>query len=129
MAYDYSKEKNEIMKQVPKNDRGDYIRVTKVTKPDGDVQMDIRVYYTSQSDMETVLPGRQGLRIPSDCVVDVACALVKGMTDLERQMFLEKVADSLGVELEPADEDDDDSDIDDDPDDLEGDSDEDELDD
>lgn len=98
MAYDFSQEKQTVLRMVAKNDRGDYIRVAEIIKPDGDKAIDVREFYTPESGDGT-LPTKRGLRIPSDCLVDVATSIIKGMTDLQQQMLLENVAEVLGIEL------------------------------
>lgn len=108
MAYDASKEKQEVIDLIAKNDLGDYIKITQITRADGSKAVDVREYYTDKRDMQSLLPSKRGVRLSADTVVEVMVAMVKGLSEGQREEFLEKTADALGVEL-GSDEDDEDA--------------------
>lgn len=100
MAYDFTKEKAEIIASVEKNDRGDHVQVRRITKPDKTQVIDIREFYLSKSDMTTHLPTQRGLRLNDEVIVDVVAAILKGMNKYDVGEALAKYAESLSLETD-----------------------------
>lgn len=64
----------EIIGDIPKNDKGDRIQIRKVTKGTGKY-IDIRTYYRDDSDQ--LQPGK-GISIPDDLADEVALIIMRG---------------------------------------------------
>lgn len=79
MARTYNnKETNATM--VPRNDRGEYVRVCRLI-PEGNQleSIDIRNYYTSDRD-GNIYPTQKGVRIHSEMLVDTVAAILDALT-------------------------------------------------
>ena len=82
MARTYNnKELNVTM--VPRNDRGEYIKVVRLV-PEGNQleSIDIRNYYTSDRD-GNIYPTQKGVRIHSEMLVDTVVAILHACTPSE----------------------------------------------
>ena len=78
MAYNADNEIREELAQVQKNSRGDYVIATKITnKTSGSVSIDIRQYYTNDSD--EVKATSKGVRFNAELLSDMLTGLVKAL--------------------------------------------------
>jgi hypothetical protein len=79
MARTYNnKESNVTM--VPRNDRGEYIKVCRLTPKGNQLEsIDIRNYYTSEMDGK-IYPTQKGVRIHSEMLVDTVAAILDALT-------------------------------------------------
>lgn len=75
-AMAFENEINEQVAQIDKNNRGDYMVVSKITnKNTGSVSADIRQFYTD--DNGSVAPTRKGTRVNSEILPEVIKALLQ----------------------------------------------------
>ena len=78
MAYNADNEIREVLAEVQKNNRGDYVIASKITnKNTGAVSVDIRQYYTN--DANEVMPTAKGIRINTELLPDLLTGLVKAL--------------------------------------------------
>lgn len=79
MAYDSSKETQVDVILIKKNNRGDYIRVSRIEPEDKKKlpSIDIRNMYTTDDD--EVRPTQKGVRINSEIVPEVFLAMLRAM--------------------------------------------------
>lgn len=109
MAYDASKEKQEVIAQIKKNDRGEYIRVTRVTPVKGNnLSVDIRLMYTNAND--EIAPTTKGLRLNDENVVEVMMGMLEAMGPAEFTQLMEEIDDKYGNDTESDEDDEDDED-------------------
>lgn len=72
----YENEERKDLAVIKKNNRGDYVVVAKITnKNSGNVSLDIRQFYTDDSDQ--VIPTKKGIRLNTELAMDVIKAMVK----------------------------------------------------
>lgn len=91
MAYNNQNETTTVLLDIKKNDRGDYLRVSKIEK--GDVtSFDIRNMYTND-DGELAFT-QKGVRIKDEDMIDVAVAILTNIDD----GFLEDIINKAGIE-------------------------------
>lgn len=91
MAYDRSKETQNVMALVDKNDKGDKIQVSKIeVKGKEGVFADIRLMYTPDESDE-LRPTSKGVRFNTEILYDVVAGLADMLTDEEKA----KLADAL----------------------------------
>ena len=81
MARDYSKQKESHVTMVPRNDRGDYVRVCRL-EGNGLPAVDIRNYYTSDNDGNRY-PTTKGVRLHAEMLVETVVAILHACTDEE----------------------------------------------
>lgn len=82
MAYDASNDVVEEIAMFDKNNRGDKIRVTRITKKVGNSAfVDVREMFTA--DNGDVKPRPKGIRINSELTADVIIAMIKALNDDE----------------------------------------------
>lgn len=94
MAYNPDNEKKEELLTMPKNNRGDYIVVQKVTNVNsGSVSADIRNYYTDKD--EQVQPTKMGVRVNSEILLDVLAAAARCLEASEIEDLKDKLDDML----------------------------------
>lgn len=74
MAYNVNNEKREEIATIEVNGRGDFIKVAKITKPNGSVVTDVRVWYTPEEG--GLAPTKKGMRISSENLPEVTEALM-----------------------------------------------------
>ena len=102
----YSNEQSVELTKIQKNNRGDFIVVSKITNStSGNVSVDIRQYYTDDND--ELLPTKKGVRFNTENLLEVMKALTLALEDDEK----EELADFLNEAIEdqymvtlPADE-------------------------
>lgn len=100
MAYDVTKEKQEVLAQIEKNSRGDVIQVSKITMVGRTTEsVDIRIMYTD--DDGELRPTRKGVRFNSEQAAEVAAALVKNFISEDG---LEDFIESLNEDESDSDE-------------------------
>lgn len=89
MARTYNNKETEVT-MVPRNDRGEYVRVCRLI-PEGNQleSIDIRNYYTSEND-GNIYPTQKGVRIHSEMLVDTVAAILDALTDDEFIEVLDK---------------------------------------
>ena len=82
MARTYNNKETDVT-MVPRNDRGEYVKVCRLT-PEGNQlsSVDIRNYYTSENDGK-IYPTKKGVRIHSEMLVDTVAAILDTLTDDE----------------------------------------------
>ena len=122
MAYNADNEKRVEHGLVPKNDRGEYVKVTRIIPKSSSrlESIDIRLMWTNEAG--SILPSQKGVRIHSEMLVDVVKSVVMAMSQEERDELVESLA-SDGItfgaaanyegDLEIPENDSDDSDLDD----------------
>lgn len=72
----FDDEKQEVIASIKKNNRGDYINVSKITNGSNEViGVDIRQFFTNDDD--ELCPTKKGLRIKIDNLNEVLDALAK----------------------------------------------------
>lgn len=75
-AMAFENEINEQLAQIDKNNRGDYMVVSKITnKNTGTVSADIRQFYTAENG--DIAPTRKGTRVNTEILPDVIKALLQ----------------------------------------------------
>jgi len=91
MARTYNNKETDVT-MVPRNDRGEYIKVCRLT-PEGNQleSIDIRNYYTSDRDGK-VYPTQKGVRIHSEMLVETVVAILHACTPEELDAIWERVA-------------------------------------
>lgn len=77
MAYNYANNKEELIKRIRKNERGDYVDIKKITNQKGVVSIDVRNMYTTDDD--EIRPTQKGVRFNSELAGDVIVALLKAV--------------------------------------------------
>ena len=90
MAYNNQNETTTVLLDIKKNDRGDYLRVSKIEKGDI-VSFDIRNMYTND-DGELAFT-QKGVRIKDEDMIDVAVAI---LTNID-EGFLEDIINKSGL--------------------------------
>ena len=94
MAYNANNETQEELLVLPKNNRGDYIVVKKVTNnSNGAISADVRNYYTNGE--EQVMPTSKGIRINSELLLEVMTAMAKCLETNEIEDLKDKLDDIL----------------------------------
>lgn len=72
----YENEERKDLAVIKKNNRGDYVIVAKITnKNSGNVSLDIRQFYTDDSDQ--VVPTKKGIRVNTELAMEVIKAMFK----------------------------------------------------
>ncbi len=90
MPYDASKEKQVEYGMIPKNERGEYIRVGKVTSQSSQgYSTDVRLFYTDNAG--DIRPTQKGLRIPSKHMVETMRSMFNAMDETEKAEFIEAI--------------------------------------
>lgn len=82
------------VKFIPKNDNGDFIRVSRIIPDRGLEAIDIRAFYTSDRDGEKY-PTAKGVRIHSEMLVETVVAVLNTLSFSE----LCEVMEEIGVEV------------------------------
>ena len=89
MARTYNNKETEVT-MVPRNDRGEYVKVCRLIPEDNRLEsIDIRNYYTSENDGK-IYPTQKGVRIHSEMLVDTVAAILDALTDDEFIEALDK---------------------------------------
>lgn len=75
MAYDFSKEKKEVLLEIDRHG-GDKVHVTSITRDDSsDSWVDFRIMYTPK-DSDELRPTQKGVRISSEFIPEIVDALI-----------------------------------------------------
>lgn len=82
MAYKNSNEVQTVIKDIPKNDRGDLVRITKIESQGKDTYYDIRNMYTDDSG--EVRYTQKGVRLKTEMLCEIIPAL---MADFDPDSF------------------------------------------
>lgn len=99
----YENEERKELAVIKKNNRGDYVVVAKITnKNSGNVSLDIRQFYTDDSDQ--VIPTKKGIRLNTELAMEVIKAMVK-VLEADELMDLQEELNNL-VDGSDAEEDD-----------------------
>lgn len=78
MAYNADNEVKDVLAEIQKNNRGDFVIASKITnKNTGAVSVDIRQYYTNDAD--EVKPTSKGIRINTELLPELLAGLVKAL--------------------------------------------------
>lgn len=78
MAYNADNEVKDVLAEIQKNNRGDFVIASKITnKNTGSVSVDIRQYYTNDAD--EVKPTSKGIRINTELLPELLAGLVKAL--------------------------------------------------
>lgn len=89
-----------VIKQIEKNNRGEYIQVGRVIKNNGEVSgVDIRTMFTKNNE---ILPTYKGVRLSSEIVPEVVYSLIKCMSSEELQE-LHDMFDTIEIEEQAVD--------------------------
>lgn len=89
----YSNQTEALVGSVSKNNRGDSIKVKRVTSGTGAQSIDIRTYYTDDNDEEQ--PTKKGIRLSSELLPEVMKLVIKSMAIEERMDLLEMLDKEL----------------------------------
>lgn len=101
MAYNAANEEREQLYFEPKNNRGEYIKVDKITnKNSGSVSVDIRNYFTN--DNNEVCPTSKGIRINTESLFGIMEALAGALEENE----VMELADALSEIYNDSDDED-----------------------
>ena len=93
-SYDTTNQKEEMLKELWTNTRGDSVRVKSVTNTvSGDVSVDIRRYYTDDND--EVKPTSKGIRLNTELIPDLIEVLASLLEYNEVEEVKEKLDDIL----------------------------------
>ena len=96
--YDASKEIREDLLDIKKNNRGDYLRVTKITqKASGSESLDVRNYFTNDAD--EVCPTSKGVRVSAELAYDLISAMLNILETselMDMQDVIEEMIDKRG---------------------------------
>ena len=101
----YENNVTEVLADIQKGNRGDVIRISKITnKANGNVSGDIRMYYENEDG--ELAPTKKGCRFNAESAYDVVTALVKLLTVDELENLATVVGDALcdDDEDEPAED-------------------------
>lgn len=97
MAYNANNETQEELLVVPKNNRGDYIVVKKVTNnSNGAISADIRNYYTGADGC--VAPTSKGVRLNSEILLDILAAAARCLEVNEVEDLKDRLDEILDIE-------------------------------
>lgn len=89
----YENEERKDLAVIKKNNRGDYVVVAKITnKNSGNVSLDIRQFYTDDSDH--VIPTKKGIRLNTELAMEVIKAMVK-VLEADELMDLQEELNNL----------------------------------
>lgn len=102
----YSNEQSVELKRIQKNNRGDYLVISKITSKTGNVSVDIRQYYTDDND--EVLPTKKGVRFNAESLMDIVVALSGALEDDEKIELAEMLSEEDDEEEEDNEEEDED---------------------
>ena len=102
MAYKSKETNDTIIADIQKNNRGDYIRVTRIEGKD-DYSVDVRNMYTN-NDGEICFT-QKGVRMNSENVVEVVVAMLKALNDEDFESVLNAFSNDDEDSNEDADED------------------------
>jgi hypothetical protein len=107
----YDNEVREDLAKINKNNRGEFIHVTKITnKTNSNVSVDVRQYYTSEGG--EILPTKKGIRLNSELALEVISEMIKVLENDELEDLKDNIDSLLGDEdddcLEDEGEEDDD---------------------
>lgn len=92
MAYNSDNEVREELASIQKNNRGEFIKVSKVTnKNSGNTNIDIRLWYTDDND--ELKPTSKGVRFSTEVAQDIAIGIAKGMEIVD----IEDLSDKLSM--------------------------------
>lgn len=98
MAYNSNNEKREELLRVEKNNKGEYIVITKITTASGSVNMDMRLYFTD--DKGEVRPTQKGVRFNSELLLEILMSLTKGLESDEVMDLMDKLQDMIDTNEE-----------------------------
>lgn len=97
-AMAFENEINEQVAQIDKNNRGDYMVVSKITnKNTGTVSADIRQFYTD--DNGKVAPTRKGTRVNTEILPDVIKALLQ-LLEPDELEDIGEIIENMGADEE-----------------------------
>lgn len=95
----YENNVTEIIKDIEKGNRGDVIRVSKVTnKTNGTISCDVRMYYKDEGELK---PTKKGVRVNAESAYELVEALVNFLEVDELENLATVVADKLCDEENP----------------------------
>jgi hypothetical protein len=86
-------QKENVFAMVPKNDRGELIRVARITPQTQNAleSIDIRQFYTDSAGIDR--PTQKGVRIHEECLIPVVIAVLEAMTVNEFNTVMEHFAE------------------------------------
>lgn len=102
----YAKSSQEVFASIPKNDRGEFLQVSRIIPENKNSleSIDIRLLFTAMDPNEgpVLKPTQKGVRINSETIPEVFAAVYKAMSVEERQEFSDLIAsvDKLEEEAE-----------------------------
>lgn len=97
MAYNADNEVKDVLAEIQKNNRGDFVIASKITnKNTGSVSVDIRQYYTNDAD--EVKPTSKGIRINTELLPELLAGLVKALEADEMIDLSEKLVSMVDGE-------------------------------
>lgn len=102
----YSNEQSVELTKIQKNNRGDFIVVSKVTNStSGNVSVDLRQYYTDDND--DLLPTKKGVRFSAENLLEIMKALTEALETDEKEELVDFLNEVLSDEDDMLDTDDD----------------------
>lgn len=103
MAYNADNETKEVLAEIQKNNRGDFIVASKITnKNTGAVSIDIRQNYTNDEGELRVT--QKGVRLNAELLPDLVKGLVKALEENEVMDLGDELADLLADNNEEEDD-------------------------
>ena len=90
----YNNNQSEVIAKIKKNDRGEFIVVSKVVSDKGNTSVDVRQYYTNDDDEQ--LPTKKGIRVAYDLIEDVVRAMLNCMDTGDKQLLLDTLDAEIG---------------------------------
>lgn len=91
----YSNNKETVIAEIAKNNRGDFIIVKNIVDAKGNQSIDIRYHFTNDDDQ--VLPTKKGVRYSSELALEVIRAQAECLEASDLQDLMEELQ-SLAVE-------------------------------
>lgn len=93
----YANEETVRLAEIPKNEKGDYVVVSKITnKSNGNVSGDVRIFYTDAKDDNKVKPSPRGARFSGELALEIMTA----MLDLLEYDELETLKETIEKKLD-----------------------------
>lgn len=78
MAYDFTKEIQEVVEDFERGGKGSVVRVTRIVNSEnGNEFLDVRTMYTDAAG--DIKPTAKGIRLPKELATEVIVAMIKGL--------------------------------------------------
>ena len=88
MAYNRKNDTEVVLNDFEKNDRGDYVRVTRIENEDGEYSFDIRNMYTKDGVLSFT---SKGVRVREDMAVDIVASIINAMSESAVDSVMQRI--------------------------------------